>query len=199
MLVWTIFIYQIGGKKNLFVISCQVTIDFKFHATHAAAHSRTRHRGKCFLSQGLEPTGFQLKDGLATRCISRPHAVSPDNSSKTKALPHLIVRHDIERVPVQGEGHVPEDGAAILHHGHCLIQHSSLQRTVHSDLQRHTRIEGRRGSGGTKCLNGCSTFDESHLLSIEHQFVCFVRCILQLPLSLQKHWCCGKLFFKYHP
>lgn len=64
-----------------------------------------------------------------------------------RLFPHLIVRHDIERVPVQGEGHVPEDGAAILHHSHCLVQHAALQRTVRPDLQRHRqRQEAVRAS-----------------------------------------------------
>lgn len=85
-----------------------------------------------------------MKDGPATRYVLLSLSVSPDSSDKMKAFPHLIVRHDIERVPVQGEGHVPEDGAAILHHGHCLVQHSSLQRTVHPDLRRHGNKETMR-------------------------------------------------------
>ncbi len=96
--------------------------------------------GKCSLSQGLEPAGFQLKDALATRHITLPLGVFPDSRSKMRVFPHLIVRHDIERVPVQGEGHVPEDGAAVLHHSHCLVQYASLQRTIHSDLQTHRQI-----------------------------------------------------------
>lgn len=122
-----------------------------------------------------------------------------------RTFPHLIVRHDIERVPVQGEGHVPEDGAAVLHHGHCLVQHSSLQRTVHSDLQRHRQIKRGRGSEGLAAgqwLNGCSAFGEWHLLSIEYQFVCFVRSILHLVASSHcpsKTLLFRKIFFKCHP
>lgn len=81
--------------------------------------------------------------------------------STTRAFPHLIVRHDIERVPVQGEGHVPEDGTAVLHHDHCLVQHSSLQRTVHSDLQRQIkRWRSIEGLTTGHQLNGGGTFDE---------------------------------------
>lgn len=121
------------------------TLDSKFHATHTVSRSRTCQHVERSLSQGLEPTGLQLKDGLATRYITLPLGVSPDSSSQMGAFPHLIVRHDIERVPVQGEGHVPEDGAAILHHSHCLVQHSSLQRTIHSDLQEtQTNTEAKR-------------------------------------------------------
>lgn len=121
------------------------SFDSRFHATHTVSRSRTCQHGKHSLTQDLEPAGFQLKDALITRYITLPLGVSPDSSSKMRAFPHLIVRHDIERVPVQGEGHVPEDGAAILHHSHCLIQHSSLQRTVQSDLQEtETNTETKR-------------------------------------------------------
>lgn len=80
---------------------------------------------------------------MANACFQRgrraaPLSISPDSSSKMKTFPHLTVGHDIERVPVQGEGHVPKDGAAVLHHSHCLVQHTSLHMTIHSDLQRHT-------------------------------------------------------------
>lgn len=79
-------------------------------------------------------------EGRSHSSLQSP-GVSPDSRSKTRMFPHLMVRHDIERFPVQGEGHVPEDGAAILHHSHCLVQHSPLQRTVRPDLQRHRQIQ----------------------------------------------------------
>lgn len=76
---------------------------------------------------------------------------------KSRVFPHLIFRHDIERVLVQGESHVPEDGAAILHHSHCLVQRSSLQRTVHPDLQRQTQGQWM-WRYRTQWLNGYCTF-----------------------------------------
>lgn len=131
----------------LYITFFQVKL-LKLHTQYLAQGRVSMANARCH--GGMNSRGFQLKDGLAIRYITLPLSVSPDSSSsKLRAFPHLIVRHDIERVPVQGEGHVPEDGAAILHHGHCLVQHSSLQRTVHSDLQRHRQIQGRKGS---ECL-----------------------------------------------
>lgn len=144
------------------------------------------------LSPGLEPAGFQLKDGLTTHYITPPLAVSPDNSSKMRAFPYLIVRHDIERVPVQGEGHVPEDGAAILHHGHRLVQHSSFQRSIHSDLQRHRQIQRWMDSECPAAGHIVTTL----LLYICREtsvvdFLCFVCFILHLqaPTVPPKYWC----------
>ena len=118
--------------------------------------------------------------------------VSPDSrgsrSSEMRAFPHLIVRHDIERVPVQGEGHVPEDGAAILHHGHCLVQNPSLQRTVHSDLKRHKHKyrheEAMNASLQDKVIELSFTFRRvtSVVCCISVRFARFIR---KLPLSLQ--------------
>lgn len=129
--------------------------------------------------------------------------VSPDSSSEMRAFPHLIVWHDIERVPVQGEGHVPEDGAAILHHGHCLVLHSALQKTVHSDLQEtRTETETKR-QWMAQHLNGYCTFVEWHLLSAVYLFVCFIRFLLHLcsgartaPAVPPKHSRYEKMFFK---
>lgn len=71
------------------------------------------------VTSGNTPTDFQRKNRFTTRYITRLLGFSPQQ--KQNEFPHLIVRHDIERVPVHREGHVSEDGPAILHHSHCLI------------------------------------------------------------------------------
>lgn len=95
--------------------------------------------------RGSTPRASSWRTASLLATSPPPLSDPPDSSSEMRAFPHLIVRHDIERVPVQGEGHVPEDAAAILHHSHCLVQHSSLQRAVHPDLQRHRDTETRDG------------------------------------------------------
>lgn len=114
----------LGVNVNFFFFSWLVSIRF----------SQICQYGQHSLSRGLEP--------VTPRYSPHHPSVSPDSSGlKTWASPHLIVRHDIERGPVQGEGHVPEDGAALLHHVHCLVQHSRIQRAVHPDLQRHRQTD----------------------------------------------------------
>lgn len=132
MFVWTVYTEPVGIHiHSVYLLMSSKASDSIFHATHVGMATIRHHKG-------LEPSWRTLWLLAASSCHM---TVSPDSrdsrSGETRAFPHLIVRHDIEGVPVQGEGHVPEDGAAILHHGHCLVQNPSLQRTVHSDLKRH--------------------------------------------------------------
>lgn len=61
--------------------------------------------------------------------------------SREWEIPHLIVRHDVERVAVQREGHVSEDRTTFCHHGQGLILPPALRRPIHSDLEdRETDI-----------------------------------------------------------
>lgn len=83
------------------------------------------------------PQGFLQIEAFTAHCTPTSSECLLTAAPKSGRLPHLVVRHDIKRVPVQGEGHVPEDGAAaVLHHSQCLIQHSSIQSSVHPDLWR---------------------------------------------------------------
>lgn len=132
MFVWTVYTEPVGIHiHSVYLLMSSKASDSIFHATHVGMATIRHHKG-------LEPSWRTLWLLAASSCHM---TVSPDSrdsrSGETRAFPHLIVRHDIEGVPVQGEGHVPEDRAAILHHGHCLVQNPSLQRTVHSDLKRH--------------------------------------------------------------
>lgn len=110
-----------------------------------------------------------MTGSLTTHYIITSPGISPDSGSKMRVFPHLIVRHDIERAPVQGEGHVPQDGAALLHHSHCLVQYSSFQMTVHSDLQRHRQM-GAQG-------------DSEHLAAGHSEDIATVRLCSDLTLA----------------
>lgn len=159
---------------------------FEFYATDTEyLAQKTRQHGTRPPSQGFEPTSFCLKDELAPCASLQPLDVSGVSGTKTGAFPYLILWHDKERVPVQWEGHVPQDGAAILHHGHRLVQNSPLHRTVHSDLQGHRWIKKGESEGlaAGLWLNSCGALEEWHLLSIEYQFVCCVRSALHLVAS----------------
>lgn len=118
--------------------SCQIKLspsDFSLDIPHLAQGRITMPKAQ-FQSDSI-PQGFLQIEAFTAHCTPTQLRVSPDSSTKIRAFPHLVVRHDIERVPVQGEGHVPEDGAAaVLHHSQCLIQHSSFQSSVHPDLWR---------------------------------------------------------------
>lgn len=189
--VWELFHSPSGRTtQTSFVCSHPVTFDSRLPATHSVSHSRTR------MSAHWTPpvTGAwtrRLPSKGRSHYITQPLGVSPDSRSTTRAFPHLILRHDIERVPVQGEGHVPEDGAAVLHHDHRLVQHSSLQRTVHSDLQRQIK-RGRSSEGLTTAyqLNGGGAFEEWHLSSFGNQLVSFVHLAASslMPLKTLSLW-----------
>ena len=53
----------------------------------------------------------------------------------------LSLRHHVEVVAVQGEGHVSEDGAAVLDDRHGLILHPTMRGAVHADLREHTHTQ----------------------------------------------------------
>lgn len=53
---------------------------------------------------------------------------------------YLSLRHDIEVALVNGEGHVPEDGAPIFEHRDHLILDPSVRGTVGSNLWKGERI-----------------------------------------------------------
>lgn len=119
--------------------SCQVELSpSDFLVTHSTSCSRTHQYAERSVSKWLEPAGFPFRLRLSPLTPPPGSRVLPDSSSsKIRMFPHLVVRHNIERVLVQGEGHVPEDGAdAVLHHSQCLIERSSLQSAVHPDLWR---------------------------------------------------------------
>lgn len=90
------------------------------------------------LQSDLNPQAFPSDGGFPPLATPPPGSgVLPDSSTEIGMFPHLVVRHNIERVLVQGEGHVPEDGAdAVLHHGQRLVEHPSLRSAVHPDLRR---------------------------------------------------------------
>ena len=139
---WTI-LYERKGEKAV------PTIAFLFCSTRGEPRKYKNKRivvrqGDCFVIVSMviryfltAPSHVKGKLCLTYSVSLRDMSLGLELGGGARAFPHLIVRHHIEIVPVQGEGHVPEDGAAVLHHGHCLVLHSSLQRTVHPDLQRH--------------------------------------------------------------
>lgn len=51
---------------------------------------------------------------------------------------YLSLRHDVEVVAVQGEGHVSQDGAPILDDGYRLILDAAVRRPVDTNLKKNT-------------------------------------------------------------
>lgn len=120
------------------------TLNFMLHVLCLTEEHVSMPNTRCHRGLNLWASSWRTASSVAaSSCFSNG---SFDSSTNMRAFPHLLARHDIERVPVHGEGHVPEDGTAILHHSHCLVQHSSLQRAVHPDLQRHKQTQRWRDS-----------------------------------------------------
>ena len=61
---------------------------------------------------------------------------------------YLSLRHDIEVVAVQGEGHVSQDGAAIFDDGYGLVLDSTVGGAVHPDLSTHRHTHTQKVSPG---------------------------------------------------
>lgn len=49
---------------------------------------------------------------------------------------YLSLRHDVEVVPVEGEGHISEDGAAVLDNRYCLVLDTTVRRPVDANLRK---------------------------------------------------------------
>lgn len=52
----------------------------------------------------------------------------------------LSLRHDIDIVIVQREGHVSENGAPVLIDRHCLVLHTAIRRSIHTDLKQDKEV-----------------------------------------------------------
>lgn len=55
---------------------------------------------------------------------------------------YLSLRHDVEEVAVEGEGHVSQDRAPVLDDGYRLILDAAVWRPVDADLKKHRTQTG---------------------------------------------------------
>lgn len=57
---------------------------------------------------------------------------------------YLSLRHDVEVAAVVREGHVSEDGAAVLDHRYCLVLDTAVRRSINANLRK---TEHKTGQG----------------------------------------------------
>lgn len=86
-------------------------------------------------------TAFSLtfKHMHADRDTLKPFPVCPGEDNT-----YLSLRHDVEVVAVGGEGHVSQDGAAVLDDRYRLILDAAVRRPVDANLRNTEHRSGQR-------------------------------------------------------
>lgn len=66
----------------------------------------------------------------------KPSSILPqEGTSSVFSDTYLSLGHDVEVVAVEGEGHVSQDGAAVLDDRHRLVLDAAVRRPVDADLR----------------------------------------------------------------
>lgn len=90
----------------------------------------------------LWPEPDKTAAGAPIRTTSAPQAPTTRSLRKEaattevqKQMPYLSLRHDVQILLIDGEGHVSKDWAPVLENCHHFVLNSTMGRTICSDLE----------------------------------------------------------------